>query len=290
MCREDLSAYMLLVLIVTDRHCMYPGLLVMPHWPKQFGLRYLQRSCQSRNLTSIGGQGLNRIDIPKSISIPIRRPYSTAHATKWRPMSSAQNRLQQLSEQIRKPSARAYSDVGIPPKDAADEEIICSTEEHSPGQNFSTITFSNPRKINIVNSPLLEQIIETCKELAKDDNLRVVVLTGGPTASGKAPSFIGGMDIREMTTMDSYEVAKKFITHVHNTCEAFRQVPVPVIAKVHGFSLGAGLEIMASCDLRIATKASTFGMPEVGRKCCLQSEIRHDECLRYLLTVSLFEI
>ena len=40
-------------------------------------------------------------------------------------------------------------------------------------------------------------------------------------------------------------------------------VPVPVIARVHGFALGAGAEILASCDLRIATKDSTFGMPEV---------------------------
>lgn len=74
---------------------------------------------------------------------------------------------------------------------------------------------------------------------------------------------IGGMDIREMSKMTSYETAKKFITLVHEACDAFRQIPVPVIAKVHGFSLGAGLEIMAACDLKIATKISTFGMPEV---------------------------
>lgn len=159
-------------------------------------------------------------------------------------MTSAQKRLRQLNEHVRKPSAKAYSNVGIPPEDAADEEIICSTKEHSPGHNVATITVSNPRKLNIVNSPLLEQIIETCRELAKDDNIRVVVLAGAPTATGKATSWIGGMDIREMTTMDSYEGAKKFITLVHNACDAFRQIPVPVIAKVHGFSLGAGLEIM----------------------------------------------
>lgn len=179
-------------------------------------------------------------------------------------MSLAQTRLNLLSEQIRKPSARAYSSVGIPPEDTTDEEIICSVREHSPGHNFATVTVSNPRKLNIVNSPLLEQLVETCKALAKDDKLRAVVLTGAPTAKGKAPSWIGGMDIREMAIVDSDEAARKFITLVHGACDALRQiVPVPVIAKVHGFSLGAGLEIMASCDLRIATKISTFGMPEV---------------------------
>ena len=62
--------------------------------------------------------------------------------------------------------------------------------------------------------------------------------------------------------MGSYDQAKKFITVVHHACKSFRDVPVPVIARIHGFCLGAGLEIMAACDLRIATKDSTFAMRE----------------------------
>jgi len=161
------------------------------------------------------------------------------------------------------PIIRTYSSTVNASSHAADGELICNVTEHSPGHNVATITISNPKKLNIVNSPLLRQIIATCNLLAEDDNLRAVVLAGAPTAEGKPPSWIGGMDIREMTQMNSYETAKKFITLVHHACDAFRQIPVPVIAKVHGFSLGAGLEIMVSCDLRIATKVSTFGMPEV---------------------------
>ena len=142
-------------------------------------------------------------------------------------------------------------------------KIICSTTEHSPGHNVATISVSNPTKLNIVNSALLGKLIATCQELSKDDKLRVIVLTGAPTAPGKAASFIGGADIKEMSQMSSYEEAHAFITHVHNACAALRDVPVPIIGRVHGFALGAGLEILASLDLRIATKDSTLGMPEV---------------------------
>jgi len=93
--------------------------------------------------------------------------------------------------------------------------------------------------------------------LAKRDDLRAVVLTG---AGDKA--FIGGADIFEMATLDA-EKAEAFITLVHRSCNALREMPVPVIARVNGYALGAGLEIAAACDLRIASSNAVFGMPEV---------------------------
>lgn len=89
------------------------------------------------------------------------------------------------------------------------------------------------------------------------------MLTGDDTAQGKAPAFIGGADINEMHRVSSSDEARQFITRIHLTCSAIRELPVPVIARVDGYALGAGLELMAACDLRIATATSTFGMPEV---------------------------
>lgn len=129
--------------------------------------------------------------------------------------------------------------------------------------NIATVSIANPAKMNIVNSSILEQLVTTCRELSKDEALRAVILTGGRTAEGKSASFIGGADIKEMNALSSSEDAKTFINKIHSACQALRDLPVPVIARVHGFSLGAGLEIMAACDLRIATKDSIFGMPEV---------------------------
>jgi enoyl-CoA hydratase/carnithine racemase len=141
--------------------------------------------------------------------------------------------------------------------------VECNIEEYRPGHHLGTITVSNPKKLNIVSTPLLAQIVERCKDLSTDQSLRAVVLTGGETAPGKAPAFIGGADINEMHRISSSDEARQFITGIHLACKALRDLHVPVIARVDGYALGAGLEIMAACDLRIATKISTFAMPEV---------------------------
>ncbi|EME89526.1 uncharacterized protein MYCFIDRAFT_210123 [Pseudocercospora fijiensis CIRAD86] len=66
-----------------------------------------------------------------------------------------------------------------------------------------------------------------------------------------------------MSTLSSSTEARTFIIKIHETCTALRKIPVPVIAKIHGLCFGAGLEIAASCDFRIATRNSVFAMPEV---------------------------
>jgi enoyl-CoA hydratase len=85
-----------------------------------------------------------------------------------------------------------------------------------------------------------------------------VVLTG---AGDK--SFIVGADIGEMAAITDGESAKAFITRLHLCCDAIRKFPVPVIARIAGYCFGAGLEIAAACDLRIASETSSFGMQEV---------------------------
>lgn len=134
---------------------------------------------------------------------------------------------------------------------------------HSPDNKIATLTIKNPAKLNIINSALLSQLQKTCEQLSKEPGLRVVVLTGGKVIGGKAPSFIGGADITEMIKLSSSAEARSFILQIHDACQALRDMPVPVIARIDGFCLGAGLEIAAACDLRIATASSTFGMPEV---------------------------
>jgi len=65
-----------------------------------------------------------------------------------------------------------------------------------------------------------------------------------------------------MAALDA-EGAQAFITLVHRTCACLRELPVPVIARVNGYALGAGLEVAAACDLRVASSNAVFGMPEV---------------------------
>jgi enoyl-CoA hydratase/carnithine racemase len=57
--------------------------------------------------------------------------------------------------------------------------------------------------------------------------------------------------------------ARAFITLVHRTCDVFRRMPVPVIARIQGYVFGAGVEVAAACDMRVAATDAQFGMPEV---------------------------
>jgi enoyl-CoA hydratase len=119
------------------------------------------------------------------------------------------------------------------------------------------LSVENTAKLNTLNVANMTNFVETVEPLGRREDLRAVVLTGG---GDKA--FIGGADINEMATLDAAK-AEGFITLVHRTCDALRALPVPVIARVNGYALGAGLEVAAACDLRIAAANAVFGMPEV---------------------------
>ena len=118
------------------------------------------------------------------------------------------------------------------------------------------VTLDNQKKLNTLNRALMTEFIAAVVSLSAIDDLRAVVLSG---AGDRA--FIGGADIPEMSGLDPAS-ARDFITLVHQTCDCLRRCPVPVIARIDGFALGAGLEVAVSCDLRVATDRAKFGMPE----------------------------
>ena len=120
------------------------------------------------------------------------------------------------------------------------------------------VVFDNARRLNVLNPPALLDLTEAFQSLAREDDLRVVVLSG---AGGRA--FIGGADINHMAAMREAEDGRAFITLVHKLCQSIRDCPVPVICRLEGYTLGAGLEVAAACDMRIAADNAHFGMPEV---------------------------
>lgn len=115
---------------------------------------------------------------------------------------------------------------------------------------------ANDRKLNTLGSALLVALAEAFA--AVPDHARAVVLTGEGSRA-----FIGGADITEMAEVETPTQGQAFIERVHAACAAIRGCPVPVIARINGWCLGAGLEIAAACDLRIAADTAQFGMPEV---------------------------
>ena len=135
--------------------------------------------------------------------------------------------------------------------------IDVSLDERRRGV-VARLTIDNARRLNALNSALMGEFVDALGRLAGNQRLRAVVVTG---AGGKA--FIVGADIDEMAAITDAESAKAFITRLHLCCEAIRTIPVPVIACIEGYCFGAGLEIAASCDLRVASETASFGMPEV---------------------------
>lgn len=135
--------------------------------------------------------------------------------------------------------------------------VVVSREERPEGGHLACVTIDNARKLNTLNRALMIEIVETVEALEADAELRLVVLRG---AGGRA--FVGGADIDELAALDR-DTARDFIALVHRCCDGFRRLPVPVIARIDGYALGAGLELAAACDLRVASAAAQFGMPEV---------------------------
>ena len=130
--------------------------------------------------------------------------------------------------------------------------------ERRPAGIVAHVTYDYARRLNVLNPPALLDLTEAFQSLSREADLRCVVFAG---AGGRA--FIGGADINHMAAMKSSEDGRAFITMIHKLCQAVRDCPVPVICRLEGYTLGAGLEVAAACDLRIATDTAHFGMPEV---------------------------
>ena len=163
--------------------------------------------------------------------------------------------------------------------------VVVAREERPEGGRLAYVTIDNAKKLNTLNRGLMVEIIETIERLEADAELRLVILRG---AGERA--FVGGADLAELAALDRHS-ARDFITLVHRCCDGFRRLPAPVIARIDGYALGAGLELAAACDLRVASDRSRFGMPEVRvgipsvvEAAVLPQLIGHGRARRLLLT------
>jgi enoyl-CoA hydratase len=120
------------------------------------------------------------------------------------------------------------------------ENIIFKIDE-----GIATISFNRPKALNALNAALLEEFSQALDEIAVDENIRVLVLTG---AGDK--SFVAGADINELAVCNPL-TSKTFISKGH------------VIAAVNGFALGGGTEIAIACDFIYASENAKFGQPEI---------------------------
>lgn len=119
------------------------------------------------------------------------------------------------------------------------------------------IKINNPEALNALNTAILKELDAAFTEVAEDNGILAVVLTG----EGRA--FVAGADISEMKSKNAIEgeIFGKLGASLFRKIEL---LPKPVIAAVNGFALGGGCELAMSCDIRLASTKAKFGQPEVG--------------------------
>lgn len=135
--------------------------------------------------------------------------------------------------------------------------VFTKFPDRADGAQVAHVIVDNSARLNCLPTTQVVKLRQAFDELAHHDDIRAVILTG---AGERA--FIGGADLNELGGLCA-DSGRLYITRLHQACAAIRSCPVPVIGRVNGFCLGAGLEVAASCDMRAAAESAVFGMPEV---------------------------
>jgi len=131
---------------------------------------------------------------------------------------------------------------------------VIAVERHGP---VAVITIDREEALNAFDLPTLTELRDRLAELAGDDGVRAVVLTG---AGEKA--FAAGADIKYMSGLDP-EGAKAWGALGHETASLLETMPKPTIAAINGFALGGGCELALACDIRYAAARAKLGQPEI---------------------------
>jgi enoyl-CoA hydratase len=124
-------------------------------------------------------------------------------------------------------------------------------------EQIATITFNRPEVLNALNEASLKEFSHAIDEIAGDEDVRVLILTG---AGDK--SFVAGADIKEFLKFNALR-AKHFSEMGHGIVNKLQELPIPVIGAVNGFALGGGCEVVIACDFIYASENAMFGLPEI---------------------------
>jgi enoyl-CoA hydratase/carnithine racemase len=120
-----------------------------------------------------------------------------------------------------------------------------------------TLTLNRPQAFNALSEAMLEALQGELDTLAKDDTLRVLVIA----AAGKA--FCAGHDLKEMRAAPSLPYYERLFERCSRMMLAIQRLPVPVIARVHGVATAAGCQLVAMCDLAVASRDARFAVSGV---------------------------
>jgi enoyl-CoA hydratase len=122
--------------------------------------------------------------------------------------------------------------------------------------NIASVTFDRPEARNAMTWAMYQQLRAHCEKLREDKSVRVVRFQG---AGGEA--FVAGTDIAQFQDFSSGKDGVDYEHRIDGTMQLLAGLPMPTVAVVQGWCIGGGLAIATTCDFRIATPASKFGVP-----------------------------
>jgi len=137
---------------------------------------------------------------------------------------------------------------------AARETLV---KRERDGRGVVTLTLNRPQAYNALSEALLTALQRELEALETDAGARVLVLAG----AGKA--FCAGHDLREMRAKPSLEYYQRLFTQCTTVMLTLRRLPIPVIARVHGIATAAGCQLVAQCDLAVASSDARFAVSGV---------------------------
>jgi enoyl-CoA hydratase/carnithine racemase len=130
-----------------------------------------------------------------------------------------------------------------------------------------TLLLNRPKQYNALSEAVLDALEQELAAIGSDPTVRCVVLAG----AGKA--FCAGHDLREMQANRRLDYYQALFAHCSKVMQAIQALPVPVLARVHGIATAAGCQLVASCDLAIASHSARFAVSgiNVGLFCATPS-------------------
>ncbi|MGQ4875571.1 MAG: enoyl-CoA hydratase/isomerase family protein [Promethearchaeia archaeon] len=132
---------------------------------------------------------------------------------------------------------------------------------------IAQITLNNPKRKNSISMAMLDEITTALHDFNWDKKIRIAIIKGKTVeVEGKLPAFSAGADLtsgfRGVRINSSWQMPALF-KEVHYKFNLIENFPKLLIAAIDGYALGGGLELALVCDLRIASKRSRFGLPEL---------------------------
>ena len=133
---------------------------------------------------------------------------------------------------------------------------------HERGDGIAVLTLNRPERRNTLSEAMLAALAEALAAIAQDNTVRAVVI------ASSGPVFCAGHDLKElMAHRNDRDRGKAYFRHIMETCSALMQsivrLPQPVIAAVQGPATAAGCQLVASCDLAVASSRAGFCTPGV---------------------------